>query len=99
MLPEVVSSLGFGGQVVTAATLLLVAVYLYRAQAIARMFAAVAGSIAGYALVLLVVVGIAIGLGWVDPRPSTMLEHGRRAWAFVTGRGLELVRTLLDVVR
>ncbi|WP_058365962.1 hypothetical protein [Haloparvum sedimenti] len=96
MLPEIVSSLGLGGQVVTAATLFLGAIYVYRAQAVARIAVAVGGTLAGYALVLLIVLAVATGLGWVDPRPATVFEHARAVWSFLSGRGAEW---LMEVVR
>ncbi|MFD1600170.1 hypothetical protein ACFSBX_14490 [Halobellus rarus] len=74
LITSVLAYLGLGGSVMTGAVLLLVAFYLYRGVSAGRTVATLAGSLAAYALVLLVAVGFAIVLGWIDPHPGTAFE-------------------------
>ena len=57
-------SLGLGGQVVTAAPLLFVAVDVYRA--IGRLVTGVVSTVTREVLVLPVTAAVAIGLGWAS---------------------------------
>lgn len=86
---ELLSGLGLGGQVVTAAVLLLSALYIIRAVRLGRLVAGLAGSVAMYSLAILVVAALAIGLGWVDPHVSRVLEHVTTgaAWVWETATG------------
>jgi|AntAceMinimDraft_17_1070374.scaffolds.fasta_scaffold12476_2 hypothetical protein len=93
---EFLSTLGFGSQIVVAGTLVMVAVYVYRAAAFGSLVVSVASLIATHALVLLVAFAAVIALGWVAPNAGTMLEHAHLVWDFVSGRGLTLARHLFE---
>ncbi|WP_256403484.1 hypothetical protein [Halorubrum salinum] len=89
---EFLASLGFGSQIVVAASLVMVALYVYRAVGVARIVAGVGGMIASHALVLLVTFAAVIALGWVAPNAGTMVDHTQIAWRFATDQGVELAR-------
>ena len=93
---EFLATLGFGSQIVVAATLGIVALYIYRAVAVGSLVVSVFGLIATHALVLLVAFAIVIALGWVAPNAGTMLEHARLMWDFGSNQGLALLQRLLD---
>lgn len=73
-LIDIVRALGAGEQVVVAATLGLVVLYLFRGRKLAKLVVGLAGT----AWLVGVAVGIAvIGIilaGWVDPRPSAFIS-------------------------
>ena len=93
---EFLSTLGFGSQVVVAASLVVVAFYVYRAVSIGSVVVSVASLIATHALVLLVAFAVVIALGWVAPNAGTMLEHARLVWDFGSDQGVELIRWILS---
>ena len=92
MLTGLLESLGLGGSIVTAAMLVLVALYLRRAAKAGSLAVGFASATVGYTMVILGVAAVAVGLGWVDPRPSTMLEHARTGWAYATEEGVTLLK-------
>lgn len=89
---EFLASLGFGSQIVVAASLVMGALYVYRAVGVARIIASVGGMIASHALVLLVAFAAVIALGWVAPNAGTIADHSRLAWEFATDQGIDLAR-------
>ncbi|OYR82952.1 hypothetical protein DJ84_09105 [Halorubrum ezzemoulense] len=93
---EFLSTLGFGSQVVVAASLVVVAFYVYRAVSVGGLVVSVFSLIATHALVLLIAFAVVIALGWVAPNAGTIFEHARFVWEFASGRGLSLVRGLLE---
>ena len=95
---DLVASLGLGGQMVTAATLLLVAVYVYRAIGVARLVTGVVSTVTREVLVLLVAAAVVIGLGWASPNSALVWEHVRALWAFLSERGVGVVRRAWRVV-
>jgi len=97
-LPEFLASLGLGSQVVVAASLAMVALYVYRAVGIARLIAGIAGLIATHALVLLVAFAAVIALGWVAPNADTMTAHARIAWDIASDRGIDLLRFAFEYI-
>ena len=66
---------GLGGQIAISATLVLAALYVYRAAALARLVGALFGTLAGYAIMLCVAAAAAISLGWVDPNVGVITSH------------------------
>lgn len=95
---EFLSTLGFGSQIVVAATLGIVALYTYRAVAIGSLVVSVFSLIATHALVLLVAFAVVIALGWVAPNAGTMVDHAQLVWRFATDQGTSLVRSVLESV-
>ena len=95
---EFLSTLGFGSQVVVAASLVVVAFYVYRAVSVGSLVVGVFSLIATHALVLLIAFAVVIALGWVVPNAGTMVEHARLVWDFASGRGFSLARSLLEGV-
>ncbi|ELZ56757.1 MULTISPECIES: hypothetical protein [Halorubrum] len=95
---DFLSTLGFGSQVVVAASLVVVAFYVYRAVSIGSIVVSVLSLMATHALVLLVAFAVVIALGWVAPNAGTMLEHVRLVWDFASGRGVSFARSLVEGV-
>lgn len=93
---EALSTLGFGSQIVVAATLGIVALYVYRAVAIGSLVVGVFSLIATHILVLLIAFAAVIALGWVAPNAGTMLEHLHLVWDLVSDHEISLVRRLLE---
>lgn len=92
MLTTILGSLGIQGQLMTAAVLVLFALYIRRALALGAGVAGVASAGATYALVVLGAGAIAIAAGWVDPHPSTMVAHLRLAGSWVLESGIDFVK-------
>ena len=97
-LRGIVSSLGLGESAVLAATLLVTAFYVYRAVGIARIVTGVVGALTRETLVLLVVAAIVLGLGWASPNAGVMWEHVNALWAFLTERGVSIVRRVWQLL-
>lgn len=95
-ITELLASLGAGSQILMAGSIVMVALYVYRAVSVASTLAAIAGMVASHALVLLAAFAIVIALGWVAPNAGTVLEHAHVVWEFTTGRGLSLARRLFE---
>jgi dipeptide/tripeptide permease len=74
-LLEALSALGAGQQLVMGATVLVVGFYLFKAVKIGKIIGDGLSSIAGYGIVLSVVGGVAIALGWIDPNVSAMVSQ------------------------
>ncbi|QHS17190.1 hypothetical protein GWK26_08565 [haloarchaeon 3A1-DGR] len=91
--------LGLGGSVMTGAVLLVAAFYVWRGVSAGRTLATLAGSLAAYALVLLVVTGVAIVLGWIDPHPGTILGDLRVALRAIVDVGTGPARDFVEWVR
>jgi hypothetical protein len=102
LLTGLLAYLGLGGSVMTGAVLLVVAFYVWRGVSVGRTVATLAGSLAAYALVLLVALGIAIVLGWVDPHPGAAFGDlrvaARAVFDVATGPVRDLVGWVLGVV-
>lgn len=95
LLLELLEALGFGGSVVAAAALVLVAVYLYKGAGLATTAAAVTASSLTYAVVSLVVLALAIGAGWLDPHPGPFFAFVRDAIGAVVDIGADLLGSVL----
>ena len=95
----IVSSLGFGSQVVMAAMLVVAAFYVYRAVGVARVVTGLLGTLTREVLVLLVVGAVVIGLGGASPNVGVAIEHARSGarWAWEFRRGP--ARTAVDWLR
>lgn len=91
MIGTLLDALGIQGQLMTAAILVLFALYIRRALVLGSGVAGIASAGATYALVILGVGAIAIAAGWVDPHPSTMLAHARFVASWILDVGLDFV--------
>lgn len=72
MIWEIIQSLGLGEQLVAAAALFLLAFYLLRGLSLAGTVGVAITSGIMYAVVSAVVLGFALGLGWLDPKPGVI---------------------------
>ena len=99
MLTGLLEALGFGGSVMTAAMLVLAVLYLRRVAQAGSLVVGLASAGLAYAVAILAVAAVAIGLGWVDPHPGRMFEHAHSGaqwgWEFATGP----LRSLVDWLR
>jgi len=71
---DALARLGASGQVLVAAGMAVSAYYLVRGRRLAGTVAALTGSVVGYTVVLMVALAVAIGLGWLDPRPALITD-------------------------
>lgn len=99
MLTDVLGTMGFGHQVLVSVTLILVALYVWRAAAIARLVGALVGTAVGYVIMLCVAAAVAIAGGWIDFHPDIITAHAARAASYVVEHAEGVLRVLLDVPR
>lgn len=85
MLGELLSALGVGGSLMTALMIGLIALYIRHAMHAGAVVGTAASAAGVYAVVVLVALAVATALGWIDPRPSRVLEHAAVAWEWATG--------------
>jgi len=71
-LLEALAALGAGQRLMMGAMLFAGAFYLLKAVKVGKLVGDVLSSGAAYAIVLAVVAGVAIALGWVDPNVGRM---------------------------
>jgi len=98
----ILGSLGLGGQVMTAATVGIIALYLFRVVKVGRLIAGAFGAAAFYALAILVFTAISIGLGWFDPQPDVVIGHVTTAiakgWEMASGPIADLLVRVIERV-
>jgi hypothetical protein len=83
LLFDALAALGLGGQLMIAATLGLAAFYVLKTVRIGRTVGGALTSGAAYLVVALGIGAAAIALGWVDPDPSTAMQHVQTAMSAV----------------
>lgn len=71
---ELLGALGLGQQLVLSGTLILVALYVWRAAAIAKLIGALVGTVVGYVVLLFVVLALGVAIGWIDLYPSAIMD-------------------------
>jgi hypothetical protein len=74
-LLDALSALGAGQQVLMGAMLLMGALYVLKFVKIGKVIGDTVSSGAAYGIAILVVGGLAIALGWVDPNVSAMTSQ------------------------
>ncbi|ELZ30370.1 hypothetical protein [Halorubrum distributum] len=74
-LLDALSALGAGQQVLMGAMLLMGALYILKVVKIGKVIGDTVSSGAAYGIAILVVGGVAIALGWVDPNVSAMTSQ------------------------
>lgn len=74
-LLDALSALGAGQQVLMGAMLLIGALYILKFIKIGKIIGDTVSSGAAYGIAILVVGGLAIALGWVDPNVSAMTSQ------------------------
>ncbi|MFY4816279.1 hypothetical protein ACOJIV_26890 [Haloarcula sp. AONF1] len=74
-LLEALAALGAGQQVLMGAMLLMGALYILKVVKIGKIIGDTVSSGAAYGIVLLVVGGLAIALGWIDPNIGRMTSQ------------------------
>lgn len=81
---DILRSLGAGESLVITAILVLVAWYLFKGVKLGKTIGAMLGSVTAYVVAGLLVIAVAVGLGWLDPRPSafidTVVGAGKGLW-------------------
>lgn len=73
LLLDALRSLGLGGQLLAAATLVMGGVYAWKSAKVVNLLAAYTASGMLYVVVLLVAVGLATAAGWIDPNPGAFM--------------------------
>jgi hypothetical protein len=79
IVAELVSSLGLGGQIATAASIGAIGWYLWRAGALAGIVLSVLGSIRLIAIGVAVLLAVGVGLGWIDLSVGAIVGDVSRA--------------------
>ena len=99
-LVDLLRQIGLGGSAVAAATCLLFAFYAFRAKSVAGRAASAGAAAVAYSIVVALVLGFGLALGWFDPNVGVIVEHLRTgATEFVeraTGPGRRLLRWLVE---
>lgn len=94
----IVESLGFGSQVVIAASLVLVALYILRVVRLGGALVGLLGTAATIGMVVLVVLAVAIAFGWVSPNPRAFFGHMAGVFRFLVEHGVDAVRRALEML-
>lgn len=74
VLTELIGALGLGQQVMFSASILMVALYVWRAAMVARLVATLFSTLIGWVIMLFVVTAVAVAFGWVDLYPAAILD-------------------------
>lgn len=82
-LLDILREMGVGGQVLTGVMLFVAAFYLIKFVSVGKMVGGMVSSATGYGIVLLVAIGAAIALGWLDPNVGTVSGHISGVTSFV----------------
>lgn len=90
---------GLGGSLAISATLVVAALYVYRAAAVAKVVGALFGTAVGYVIVLCVSAASAIALGWVDPNVAVIIDHVAEGLDVALEAVLHVVERVRDIVR
>ena len=78
---EVLSSLGLGESLMTAAVFLFLGWYIIRGKSAMSTLAGILGTGATVALGVLVVLAMSVALGWFDPQPGVFIEDATKVLA------------------
>ncbi|WP_144900894.1 hypothetical protein [Halobellus captivus] len=89
---EALRILGLRGSAIGAASLVLVAFYLWRAKRIGSRAATMSAAAIAYSVASLVVLALVLALGWADPNPGVAMEHVREGASVAIERGTEPAR-------
>jgi hypothetical protein len=74
MLFDLLSSLGLGEQLTTAAVFALIGWYILRGKSFIGTIISAVGTVTSIVLGVLVVLAVSVALGWFDPQPSVFLS-------------------------
>lgn len=101
MWPELLDLLGVGmkGSIGISASLAILALYVWRAAAVARLVGALFGTAVGYVVMLCVASAVAVGLGWVDPNVGVIMAHVGEAIATALEAGGSAVRRIMEYLQ
>jgi len=92
LLLDGLQALGVGGNLMFAAIFAVAGFYVFRGKRYAGTVVALGGSMAVYTMVVLLVLSVAIALGWLDPRPELV----KGAVDSVAGPVGKLVETVFE---
>lgn len=98
MIWGIIQSLGLGEQLVAAAVLFLAAWYLLRGLSLAGTVGVAISSGVMYLVVTAVALGVALALGWLDPRPGVIQSTINAGKAILEDFVLDVLGDLLGGV-
>ena len=95
--------LNLGSQLMAAAVLFLLAWYVLRMARIGSSIAAISATVVQVAVSIFIVAAIAVGFGWITPRPGAFLSDvlGVAPWVLELAADVvvELFEWLVEVLR
>lgn len=79
LLLDALASLGLGGQLLVAATLVAAAMYAWKGAKVANVVAAYLSSGFAYVVVVCLAIALAVAANWIDPHPGAFLSFASEA--------------------